>query len=60
MMGCMTDVSSFKWAEAVQAKSAEEARKARQRQNEFIDIVSHELRSKLSLYTPHYSFCGCL
>lgn len=49
MMGCMTDVSSFKWAEAVQAKSAEEARKARQRQNEFIDIVSHELRSTFSL-----------
>lgn len=51
IMGCMTDVSQFKWAEAVQAKSAEEARKARERQTEFIDVVSHELRNPLSAIT---------
>ena len=40
IMGCMTDVSQFKWAESVQAKSAAEARKARERQTEFIDVSS--------------------
>jgi PAS domain-containing protein len=58
IMGCMTDVSQFKWAEVVQAKSAEEARKARQRQNEFIDIVSHELRSRWSFHIYlHLRYC---
>jgi PAS domain S-box-containing protein len=50
IMGCMTDVSQFKWAEELQTKKIEEACKARQRQNEFIDVVSHELRSKSIIF----------
>lgn len=48
VMSCMTDVSSFKWAEQWQARSAEEARQAKRQQEEFIDAISHEVRNPLS------------
>ena len=51
IMGCVTDVSHLKWAEKVSARSAEDEQRARQRQEEFIDIVSHELRNPLSAIT---------
>jgi len=51
LMGCLTDISSLKWAEKVQARSAEAAQRARQRQEEFIDITSHEIRNPLSAVT---------
>lgn len=50
-MGCVTDVSQLKWAEKVSARSAQDEQQARQRQEEFIDIVSHELRNPLSAIT---------
>ena len=47
-MGCLTDISQLKWAETVQARSAEAAQVAKRRQEEFIDITSHEIRNPLS------------
>lgn len=46
--GCITDISTFKWAEAVQARSAKAAKEAKKLQESFIDIVSHEMRNPLS------------
>lgn len=51
ILGCVTDVSQLKWAEKVSARSAQNEQHARQRQEEFIDIVSHELRNPLSAIT---------
>lgn len=48
IMGCLMDISELKWAEAAQARNAEEARAAKHQQEEFIDIVSHEMRNPLS------------
>ncbi|RDW80980.1 hypothetical protein BP5796_05678 [Coleophoma crateriformis] len=48
LMSCMTDVSQLKWAEAWQARSAEEAREAKRNQEQFIDSISHEVRNPLS------------
>lgn len=48
IMTCTTDVSQLKWAEAIEARKAAEAREAKRQQEEFIDIVSHEMRNPLS------------
>lgn len=48
IMTCVTDISELKWAEASEARNAEEARAAKRQQEEFIDIVSHEMRNPLS------------
>jgi signal transduction histidine kinase len=48
IMTCTTDVSRMKWAETLEARKADEARKAKRQQEEFIDIVSHEMRNPLS------------
>jgi signal transduction histidine kinase len=48
IMTCITDVSSLKWAEASEARNAADAREAKRQQEEFIDLVSHELRNPLS------------
>ncbi|KAI9649866.1 hypothetical protein NHQ30_002448 [Ciborinia camelliae] len=48
IMSCITDISELKWAEASEARNAEEARAAKRQQEEFIDIVSHEMRNPLS------------
>jgi hypothetical protein len=39
--GCITDISTFKWAETVQARSAQAAKDAKKLQENFIDVVSH-------------------
>ena len=51
LMGCITDISHLKWAAQVQARTAEAAKTAKQRQEEFIDITSHEMRNPLSAIT---------
>lgn len=48
IMSCITDISELKWAEASEARNAEDARAAKRQQEEFIDIVSHEMRNPLS------------
>lgn len=48
IMTCITDISSLKWAEAFEARNAADAREAKRQQEEFIDLVSHELRNPLS------------
>jgi PAS domain-containing protein len=47
-MACITDISHLKWAEAWQARAAQEARDAKRQQEAFIDVVSHEMRNPLS------------
>lgn len=41
VMACMTDVSRLKWAEAWQARAAQEAQEAKRLQSEFTDAISH-------------------
>jgi PAS domain-containing protein len=48
VMACMTDISRQKWAESVESKKAADAQAAKKEQEDFIDIVSHEMRNPLS------------
>lgn len=48
IMSCTIDVSSMKWAESWQARNASIARQQKRQQEEFIDVVSHEMRNPLS------------
>jgi signal transduction histidine kinase/CheY-like chemotaxis protein len=47
-MGSITEISSLKWAQGLQAQRLVEAEERRRQQNEFIDLTSHELRNPLS------------
>ncbi|KAH7383920.1 putative histidine kinase-like protein M3YPp [Pyrenochaeta sp. MPI-SDFR-AT-0127] len=47
-MACTTEISRLKWAEAWQTRVAEDAREAKRQQEQFIDMVSHEMRNPLS------------
>ncbi|OAA44548.1 ethylene receptor [Beauveria brongniartii RCEF 3172] len=48
IFGCITDISSQKWAERVQNERREEAVELKRQQENFIDITSHEMRNPLS------------
>ncbi|KAG9712061.1 putative histidine kinase-like protein M3YPp, partial [Aureobasidium melanogenum] len=48
IMACMTEVSRLKWAEAWQARAAQEAQEAKRQQSEFTDAISHEVRNPLT------------
>lgn len=48
IFGCLTDISSQKWAEKVQSERREEAVELKRQQENFIDITSHEMRNPLS------------
>lgn len=48
IFGCLTDISSQKWAEKVQNERREEAVELKRQQENFIDITSHEMRNPLS------------
>jgi PAS domain S-box-containing protein len=48
IFGCITDISSPKWAEKVQNERREEAVELKRQQENFIDITSHEMRNPLS------------
>ncbi|KAI5467336.1 hypothetical protein BGZ63DRAFT_23770 [Mariannaea sp. PMI_226] len=48
IFGCITDISSQKWAEKVQSERREEAVELKRQQESFIDITSHEMRNPLS------------
>ncbi|KAJ9651878.1 hypothetical protein H2198_008876 [Neophaeococcomyces mojaviensis] len=47
----VTDISQFKWAERIQSESATAAKEAKRLQENFIDIISHEMRNPLSAIT---------
>jgi signal transduction histidine kinase/FixJ family two-component response regulator len=51
LMGCLTDISHLKWTEQLHFRNAEVAQRERKRQEEFIDITSHEMRNPLSAIT---------
>ncbi|TVY44434.1 Hybrid signal transduction histidine kinase K [Lachnellula occidentalis] len=44
----MSEISALKWAEQAEARKAEDAFEAKKQQEEFIDIVSHEMRNPLA------------
>lgn len=48
IFGCITDISTQKWAEAFQNERREEAVELKRQQENFIDITSHEMRNPLS------------
>lgn len=48
IFGCITDISTQKWAERVQNERREEAVELKRQQENFIDITSHEMRNPLS------------
>ena len=48
IFGCITDISTQKWAEKVQNERREEAVEMKRQQENFIDITSHEMRNPLS------------
>ncbi|KAI9739015.1 MAG: hypothetical protein M1818_005329 [Claussenomyces sp. TS43310] len=48
IMGSIADISQIKWAQGLQARRLDEAEETRRRQNNFIDITSHEMRNPLS------------
>jgi signal transduction histidine kinase/CheY-like chemotaxis protein/PAS domain-containing protein len=48
IFGCITDISSQKWAETFQKQRREEAVELKRQQENFIDITSHEMRNPLS------------
>jgi len=48
IMTCTTDISQQKWAEESEARQASEARIAKKRQEDFVDVISHEMRNPLS------------
>ena len=48
IFGCITDISSQKWATTVENERREEAVEMKRQQENFIDITSHEMRNPLS------------
>ncbi|KAF3009845.1 hypothetical protein E8E13_010470 [Curvularia kusanoi] len=48
IMGSITDISQFKWAQGLHETRLREAEETKRQQNEFIDITSHEMRNPLS------------
>ncbi|RDW59895.1 hypothetical protein BP6252_12982 [Coleophoma cylindrospora] len=48
IIGCLSDISHFKWAISIQEHRVEEALEAKRQQENFIDMTSHEIRNPLS------------
>ncbi|KAF2260810.1 aerobic respiration control sensor protein arcB [Lojkania enalia] len=48
IMGSIADISHIKWVQGLQERRLREAEETKRRQNEFIDITSHEMRNPLS------------
>lgn len=48
IFGCLTDISTQKWAEYLQKQRREEAVELKRQQENFIDVTSHEMRNPLS------------
>ncbi|KAL2349685.1 histidine kinase, partial [Cryomyces antarcticus] len=48
IMGWLTDISSQKWSERLQAQRLEDALETKRQSENFIDMTSHEMRNPLS------------
>ena len=48
IFGCITNISTQKWAEDVQIQRTAEANEMRLQQSRFVDIICHEIRNPLS------------
>jgi signal transduction histidine kinase/CheY-like chemotaxis protein/PAS domain-containing protein len=48
VMTCVTEISHFKWAEAIERQRTEEALESKRQQENFIDMTSHEVRNPVS------------
>ncbi|KFA72821.1 hypothetical protein S40288_09508 [Stachybotrys chartarum IBT 40288] len=48
VLGCATDVSSFKWVDQLQSQRLSEALELKRQQENFLDITSHEMRNPLN------------
>ncbi|ETN42893.1 uncharacterized protein HMPREF1541_02051 [Cyphellophora europaea CBS 101466] len=48
VFGCMTNISSQKFAESIQTKRMEDALELKRQQEKYIDTTSHEMRNPLS------------
>jgi PAS domain S-box-containing protein len=48
-LGCITDISSLKWAEKIQSVQLSEAIEQRRQQENFLDVTSHEMSAYASL-----------
>ncbi|KAI9164135.1 Hybrid signal transduction histidine kinase K [Paramyrothecium foliicola] len=48
ILGTLTDITRFKWAEDIQRTRVDEALEAKRQQENFIDMTSHEMRNPLS------------
>ncbi|KAH6644071.1 hypothetical protein C7974DRAFT_13853 [Boeremia exigua] len=47
-LGCITDISSVKWAEKMQSAQLSEAIEQKRQQENFLDVTSHEMRNPLN------------
>jgi PAS domain S-box-containing protein len=48
ILGCVTDISSFKWVDQLQSQRLSEALELKRQQENFLDITSHEMRNPLN------------
>ncbi|KAI9147210.1 Hybrid signal transduction histidine kinase K [Paramyrothecium foliicola] len=48
VVGCVTDISSFKWVDQLQSQRLSEALELKRQQENFLDITSHEMRNPLN------------
>ncbi|KAH8890495.1 hypothetical protein GQ53DRAFT_794785 [Thozetella sp. PMI_491] len=48
ILGCVTDISSFKWVDQLQSHRLSEALELKRQQENFLDITSHEMRNPLN------------
>lgn len=51
-LGCITDISSVKWAEKIQSVRLSEAIEQKRQQENFLDVTSHEMSSLSHLFLP--------
>ena len=51
-LGCITDISSVKWAEKMQSARLSEAIEQRRQQENFLDVTSHEMSMYSQLFVP--------
>ncbi|KAF2665644.1 hypothetical protein BT63DRAFT_391916 [Microthyrium microscopicum] len=48
ILGCITDISTWKWVDQLQSQRLKEAIELKRQQENFLDITSHEMRNPLN------------